>query len=79
MSVTFEFRCPQASYRCNYGACIDKSRRCDGFEDCIDGSDEFHCDIPNTCTDREYQCFQSLECIPFSSICNGKFYFNYFP
>ena len=34
------YRCPLLAFRCNYGACIDGNKKCDGRIDCIDGSDE---------------------------------------
>jgi len=34
------YRCPKYAYRCKYGACVDKSKKCDGKNDCADGSDE---------------------------------------
>lgn len=33
-------RCPNYSFRCKYGACVDYNAKCDGKNDCIDGSDE---------------------------------------
>lgn len=36
----YYFRCPGFSFQCAYGACIDKTKKCDGEEDCKDGSDE---------------------------------------
>lgn len=31
--------CPRG-FRCRYGACVPKNSRCNGIEDCADGSDE---------------------------------------
>ena len=31
-------------YTCGNGECIDSEFRCDGENDCHDGSDEFNCD-----------------------------------
>jgi len=33
-------RCPNNSFRCQYGGCIDKDLRCNGNQDCADNSDE---------------------------------------
>jgi len=33
-------RCQSHEYRCKYGACVDKSTKCNGKNDCVDGSDE---------------------------------------
>ena len=32
--------CTHDEFRCNYGGCIPKRYRCDGEDDCDDGSDE---------------------------------------
>ena len=67
------FRCPPPKYRCLYGGCVGKSARCDGYQDCVDGSDEFQCDLADVCTDLEYRCRQSLECVSLDKICDGKY------
>lgn len=35
-----EYRCPNYAFRCKYGACVKKNAKCNGENDCIDGSDE---------------------------------------
>lgn len=38
--------CPGYSFRCNYGACIDSTAKCDGRVDCVDSSDETDLECP---------------------------------
>ncbi|KAF1759340.1 hypothetical protein GCK72_015805 [Caenorhabditis remanei] len=35
--------CVQGSYFCSSGACISESKKCNGYADCDDGSDEHNC------------------------------------
>ena len=35
--------CTHDEFRCDYGGCIPKRYRCDGEDDCDDGSDEANC------------------------------------
>jgi len=33
-------RCPNYAFQCQYGACVPKIAKCNGKNDCADGSDE---------------------------------------
>lgn len=46
--LTSFFRCPSYKFRCDYGACIDKNKLCDGVRDCLDDSDEYPDICPST-------------------------------
>lgn len=37
------YRCPKYTFKCRYGACINKLSKCNGVNNCIDGSDEDQC------------------------------------
>ncbi|KAM0727255.1 Modular serine protease [Formica fusca] len=66
--------CPMNMYRCNYGACVNRTARCNGLVDCVDASDEITCDRDSNdvCSDKEFQCSTiHRECISLDNVCNG--------
>ncbi|KAM3860677.1 transmembrane protease serine 7 [Diretmus argenteus] len=57
--------CPEGHFLCSTGLCMEKSRRCDGFDDCQDESDEVFCSRPTK------NCGGSSPLHPFY-VCNGE-------
>jgi hypothetical protein len=55
--------------------CLDWREICDGKFDCINGEDEQSCEIleMNECSDKEFRCHYSGECIPLSFLHDGLF------
>uniref|UniRef100_A0A3Q2QP43 ST14 transmembrane serine protease matriptase b n=1 Tax=Fundulus heteroclitus TaxID=8078 RepID=A0A3Q2QP43_FUNHE len=47
--------CP-GTFKCSNNRCINPTRQCDGFNDCEDNSDEFHC----KCDAMQMQCKNNL-------------------
>lgn len=37
------YTCPEDQFRCGSGVCLDNRRRCDGYPDCPDSTDEHNC------------------------------------
>lgn len=46
----------------------DSKLLCDGFEDCADSSDEENC---TQCSEQEFRCKRSGECLPLKEKCDG--------
>ncbi|XP_075684387.1 MAM and LDL-receptor class A domain-containing protein 1 [Rhinoderma darwinii] len=69
--------CPQDLFTCTYiKDCVPLSAKCNGTEECTDGTDEILCSTspPTTspeirCRATEFQCFDS--CIPLMMRCDG--------
>ncbi|XP_014285958.1 coagulation factor IX [Halyomorpha halys] len=62
ISLCINKRCPKFTFKCAYGACIDKEKKCDGHPDCYDKSDEDeelcrqHLDVRNTIRSSDGNC-----------------------
>ncbi|XP_028289996.1 transmembrane protease serine 7 isoform X2 [Gouania willdenowi] len=57
--------CPESQFLCDTGLCVEKSRRCDGLDDCHDESDEVLCSKP------PMNCGSSSRLHPLF-VCNGE-------
>ena len=63
--------CDADLFRCLDAICIDRTRVCDGSDDCADSSDEYDCDVPVTCNDDEFLCGgASPMCIARMRVCD---------
>lgn len=61
-----EFRCMNVPS----GKCLPISEKCDGHDDCGDGSDEQNCTC--TCSDNAFTCTKICQCIPAHQVCDGR-------
>ncbi|KAJ6619661.1 Low-density lipoprotein receptor-related protein 2, partial [Pseudolycoriella hygida] len=64
--------CSAAEFACDNQKCLNIKKRCDGYPDCRDYTDEKNCPThhPLNCTNDEYACTNG-ECIPWSAVCDN--------
>ncbi|MBZ3887912.1 MAM and LDL-receptor class A domain-containing protein 1 [Sciurus carolinensis] len=65
--------CEADQFACVYTLqCVPILRKCDGQEDCLDGSDEMNCPLrpSQQCGNKEFQC-SADQCIPSLLLCDG--------
>ncbi|XP_058038766.1 SCO-spondin-like [Ahaetulla prasina] len=61
--------CGRYEFHCHSGECQPRGWVCDNEADCLDGSDELHCN--RTCELDQFPCAHGAECIHYQQLCDG--------
>ncbi|KAM8967216.1 LOW QUALITY PROTEIN: SCO-spondin-like [Pelodytes ibericus] len=61
--------CGRYEFQCGSGECRPRGWLCDHEVDCMDGSDEQHCN--RTCDIDQFKCTLSGECVAYRQLCDG--------
>lgn len=64
------FFCEEDKFKCSSQKCIPDKWKCDGDDDCGDGSDEVNCHLA-TCKPNEFTC-KNKKCIPKKWACDSE-------
>ncbi|XP_053571495.1 SCO-spondin-like [Bombina bombina] len=62
-------RCGRYEFLCGSGECRPLGWLCDNEVDCMDGSDEQHCN--RTCDLDQFKCTLTGECVGYGQLCDG--------
>jgi hypothetical protein len=63
--------CQDSDHKCGNGLCVDKAKKCDGYHDCRDKSDEKDCG-GISCELQEFRCKDGEKCIAQYQKCNHR-------